>query len=92
MATLAAEAQAFVVGAVTQDTNVLTAAIVPATRVHHCKTRQMWSFHDSTFFSLMQLWMRPRERGVIKLKKKRCFLNVQWFQVRFLTNRLQDRG
>ena len=35
MATLAAEAQAVVVGAVTQNTNLLTAAVVSAARVHH---------------------------------------------------------
>lgn len=41
MATFAAVAQAVVVSAVTQDTNVLTATIVSATGVHHCRTQHM---------------------------------------------------
>lgn len=37
MATLAAEAQAIIVGAVTQYTDVLAATVVSAARVHHCR-------------------------------------------------------
>lgn len=43
MATLAAEAQTIIVSAVTQYTNLLTATIVSATRVHHCRTQQTWN-------------------------------------------------
>lgn len=38
MTTLAAVAQTVIVSAVTQDTNVLTATVVSATGVHHCRT------------------------------------------------------
>lgn len=44
MATLAAEAQPIIISAMTQHTNVLAAAIVSATRVHDCRTRQVMDF------------------------------------------------
>lgn len=44
MATLAAVAQTFIVGAVTQDTDVLTATVVSAARVHHCVTIRRCQF------------------------------------------------
>lgn len=40
MATLAAVTETIIVGAMTQYTNVLTATVVPATRVYHCRTQQ----------------------------------------------------
>lgn len=40
MATLAAVAKTFIVGAVTQDTDLLTATVVSATRVHHCASQK----------------------------------------------------
>lgn len=41
MATLATKAQPIIISTMTQYTNVLAAAVVSATRVHDCRTRQV---------------------------------------------------
>lgn len=50
MVTLAAEAKTIIVGAVTQYTDLLTATVVSAARVHHCETRQMCHFITALLF------------------------------------------
>lgn len=51
MATLAAKAQPIIISTMTQYTNVLAAAIVSATRVHDCRTRQVMDFSYSSINS-----------------------------------------
>lgn len=68
MATLAAEAQTIIVGAVTQDTNVLTATVVSAARVHYCKTGQMWQENTVIFQHGVVLLCKHNANKKIKME------------------------
>lgn len=80
MATLAAEAQTIIVSAVTQYTNVLTTTIVSATRVHHCRTKQMSDF--ITFLWVSWGLIKIRDLKYLLLNKRKACTTISDQQIK----------